>query len=1511
MPLINRIEVSNFMNRRREDPWRPDWTLQVFELGGWNAAINMPNGGGKSTIVHTILATLAADKSMSDVRKRHFAPLSTGHYSHVRIETYIRVDDESPVDLVVQGGGDAGGYPMVIGVYGNSGETGTWRVYAYQGTLEDCPVGRKVDNRVTLIGNAAFLEKLSVMPGCFPATQREATRSNWREYVSTLFDMPGIEQQLVYQKAKGAEGSSGYFDANPGRGDFSEAVFYERLAPELLVDMMSSFEEYSDERGIEDTIHQKVQGIIKAKARTARTADDLEKTSRLLGELRRIQVKADDVESALASASRAIAEYSLQHAALRAIAVENPVPGIPTLPPDDAPTVVRSMVMQGGEWYLPDRGFEVLTGDKPSAINQRADRQRIRSEAATTSQVIDFYCDLKPTADRGHPSRLYRLDAALALLAATTHFTGRYTRETAIESVAAAFAWATQHGDTNPARIELLKVKDQERKANATRGDMALRRNALNEDSQKLREEQQRIGEQQSEYRRMVQSGLFSERELAAPGETGRSAHKEFDAAERQLVDHREKEIAARQVFNDWLAFTGEHGADADPAEFAAMLESTLENAEIALQENGLASDEAKQRAKHANGRAKEQGAAYEALAKVAERLQQRRPLAEVFTALFPNENPVGLAQRAVSEHQDTLARCANIQVARARMSEPLVALEAFRATCGAQSIPDAWLHARSVERDALMGEVHLMEGDLRDLETRRKDLDQAVVAPGKVAREVLSLAGDDTQPLHAVIERMALPDERKASVLSMFSALLFSPVYEDAERAAQVARDLAQRGIEAPVFVAAELANFCLTAEIEWDGAVAKTWLIGVRTRPVDCLLDPSLVEREKRVLDERVSEHRGQIEARKKRIAELDPGSETAVVARQASEALSKGYPNQDAALAEDLVSLQRDLPRLERRASPDAMAAIEAAIEYRGILGDKTEVHFEIELARLDESARLANEEVERCEQDVQRLTNARDAFQSALRNAQVAATAIPKLKQIDAFVRDGGPSFMTGAPAEQQKLDAAHKTAQARKAFRFDLAEYFVKSGDRRPREIEERLKVIEPERDHIVNVLIPEIEASLSVLGEQTQTLVVVATNIDNFVHDLRRKFREVSAARCAPQDVDPEALTAHPLLQAMRAVRRADTALEAGNAVLALRGLIDEIDTAVLRHGVETAQRSCDRAQAQLSSEIDRVKGDSAISMSEYIRIGLERGKDDIAELARMIAATEESYGKSMAANETARRHLDDEWSNIGAWLEIFTRRLPGNFETMRAVFKPSRDAVSGEILSAGFDITARIADTNDVRAVLTGIVDKVEKAEKGLEALGDVDVRKAQYDRDMRRDIREEFYRNVIIEPRIKVCIPSISRRPLKLEKNMVSSGQGVAMTLLWIVKMADYVTERELQMQNVSSAQRKRARRLRTSFVFIDGAFSHLSDKRLITDALDGVKRTRGKFQLIITGHDANYKNDFAYFPSYIVGREIGGNLMYAESETRKLLEPEAVGAHAGVMELASWQKVPETLA
>jgi len=152
---------------------------------------------------------------------------------------------------------------------------------------------------------------------------------------------------------------------------------------------------------------------------------------------------------------------------------------------------------------------------------------------------------------------------------------------------------------------------------------------------------------------------------------------------------------------------------------------------------------------------------------------------------------------------------------------------------------------------------------------------------------------------------------------------------------------------------------------------------------------------------------------------------------------------------------------------------------------------------------------------------------------------------------------------------------------------------------------------------------------------------------------------------------------------------------------------------------------------------------------------------------------------------------------------------------------------------------------------------------------------------------------------------MPSISQHSLPLEKNMVSTGQGVAMTLLWIVKMADYVTERELRRVTTSRAQQKHLHP--TQFAIMDGAFSSLSNKGLIRDALDSIKRTRGRFQLIITGHDENYQNNFEYFPTLIEAREINGQFMYADSRTRRIFQPEEVGSHYGAIGLMNLRVKP----
>jgi hypothetical protein len=124
----------------------------------------------------------------------------------------------------------------------------------------------------------------------------------------------------------------------------------------------------------------------------------------------------------------------------------------------------------------------------------------------------------------------------------------------------------------------------------------------------------------------------------------------------------------------------------------------------------------------------------------------------------------------------------------------------------------------------------------------------------------------------------------------------------------------------------------------------------------------------------------------------------------------------------------------------------------------------------------------------------------------------------------------------------------------------------------------------------------------------------------------------------------------------------------------------------------------------------------------------------------------------------------------------------------------------------------------------------------------------------------------------------------------------------------MSAYITDREILSYGTEKAKLKRARAAKTQFTIIDGAFSSLSDENLIKDALDGVSDSYGAFQLIITVHDRDYKNNFDYFPTLIEARSIDGRLMYAANKsdltTNALKGPQE---DVGTMANLSITKVP----
>lgn len=162
-----------------------------------------------------------------------------------------------------------------------------------------------------------------------------------------------------------------------------------------------------------------------------------------------------------------------------------------------------------------------FTGESASHANKRAQRNGTPLAGANRSQLIEFVCDQKTRDPRGRSSQLYSRDSALALLHITTNFTRDWTQEKAVAAVTDAFDWVESNGDTNPGRLlDQRLARELETNEGERKRLQGVRQKHVDERDE-LRKEQQTISEQQAEYRRMVDSKLFTPEELADPAGTG------------------------------------------------------------------------------------------------------------------------------------------------------------------------------------------------------------------------------------------------------------------------------------------------------------------------------------------------------------------------------------------------------------------------------------------------------------------------------------------------------------------------------------------------------------------------------------------------------------------------------------------------------------------------------------------------------------------------------------------------------------------------------------------------------------------------------------------------------------------------------------------------------------------------------------------------------------------------------------------------------------------------------
>jgi len=1512
MPLINKIEVSNFLHSRTGSgsKWQPVWPHSVFDLMGLNSIINFPNGKGKTTIVNTLLFCLSGSgKKINEVRNTHFAPKNYGQLTHIRAQVIMDTEEAAGRDLFTD---VPQGQQMVFGLYGCSGDNETYHLYSYHGTLNDCPVHKAnpgFRNRIDLIPDQEFIDRLHSLPHRFPSSSREKSLEAWKGHVATWFDMANIEQQLAYQLKSGAEGDSHYFEVKPRAGvKYSAAIFYEHLAPQLLTDVMRHHGE-EDEWGIEDTIHQKARQVVIARTKSENNRLQLEQTKRLLGEFQRLGVSSEELNAAAKQQQKHHLELATELAVLKNIVVDQPIPGLPPRLPEGLPALAGYLVMYEGTPYLQDRAFELFTGEEPKRINERANRNNILSADVTKSQLLEITCDHGDCSSvriqgGGPVNKYYSHESVISLVKHTDNFLPGNNHDSVSDAINKSFAWATEHADTNPARLQKRDV--DVRLASLSNEDKRLsdEKIALSEESISLLKEQQQIGEHQAAYRQMQQSGLFTVEEISQPTLTGEATAKALNDATKLLQTHIEQVAERKSVFGEWCQFTEECGVNVSPKEVIQRLAESAQSARERKTECENSYVELRNKSNGLRRKYEDAEKRYNSLHNQFKEAERTLPSVKKFTDIFGEEDPTGLEQRVQDELSSSARRKSDLVLKQAALIAAIEDLSLFESRFG-NTPPSLWLNKQRALYEGVRRRQEKLTGEYSDFLLSLDNLERFSLAPGQYARDVTGMVGVPSRPLHTVVNGLDLDPNRKERVLTLFSALIFAPVVSSIDMAITAAGNLATGGIEFPVFIEDELTSFCRTGDISGGDGFSKSLFVGVRTRSVDCLLDPSLVEREKDRCRNSIALIDRRLELLKKAQGRLSADTVAARLAARARDAVDNDVKATNNRIEEDLATVNGDLPRLESRASRDAIEVIRELMLHQRALNSRT-------YEQLKEYDNLTRGQFESTKKELEECERQRDLAQEAEKKAIYAYHQAQsnkdrnesRLQRIATFMTDieYGPEFMSQAGSIRGNLEDKFEKTKQRTSFRFDLAQKFINSGEARPKEIESRLaeiKRITPEIDDRKDTLQKEIAAD----RDLSLHLAKPSSEIDAIAHKLTKLYRK---HRDTQIQADVK-FDRHELYKSCSFIRSPSSLDNCKKGLLNIKDEVDDLGEKIndLDKKESSARQNYQSTLKYYHEEVDRITNDATLKMSLHLKDILEQAKENSTIINQILVATQKNYEQDLKANEIASAELTNEWDGMASWLSQFTQRLPSYLNLMKKVFKPEIDPVTKQITHAGFEINGEAVRIDDIEFIMGEIINEIEEFEKSQPQNRESDFRKG-YQKNFRREIRDKFYQRVIVHPSIKVCMPSISQTPLLLEKKMVSAGQGVAMTLLWIVKLADFVSERERQrktsweMKGSARVSMKKLRNIETQFIFVDGAFSHLSDPKLIDDALKGVSKTHGRLQLIVTGHDPEYRHhNYNYFPTFICGREIDGRYMYVDNDKR-IVEPGKAGSHYGAMDL-----------
>ncbi len=299
MALINRIEIVNYLCEGWVPSmgvanWRPLWPANVINLCGASTAVQVPNGGGKTSLTNAVLYLLSQDRVLKPRFLERCSPAGMVA-THIRIEFAILHDQGlTQRDLMTPDPENSPAETFVIGVCANRDDDSP-RFYRYSGALEDVPACRMDGTAIEFTTASALQAAVKNIRGQWNIWN---TAAEWSKVVGMFMSPDVVRQNVMFHREGAGDASAAFSKVTSGPGErFDEAYFRQVVAPQLLMNVMGESAE-EDERNVEDTIMRSMSSFIDAKLQVESKEAYLEGREALEAELRPVLDAAGKIEDA-------------------------------------------------------------------------------------------------------------------------------------------------------------------------------------------------------------------------------------------------------------------------------------------------------------------------------------------------------------------------------------------------------------------------------------------------------------------------------------------------------------------------------------------------------------------------------------------------------------------------------------------------------------------------------------------------------------------------------------------------------------------------------------------------------------------------------------------------------------------------------------------------------------------------------------------------------------------------------------------------------------------------------------------------------------------------------------------------------------------------------------------------------------------------------------------------------------------------------------------------------------